>query len=128
MITVSKMIAMPSGSGIRSRQAVKAIVALTESGSTTLWMSRQSTDIPIYALTRHESSRRRVTLYRGVYPVSFDVVNVAADRIQVAALEVLRDHGDLLPGDLALFTHGQLEGIAGGTNTMQVLTVPQKGN
>ena len=108
--------------------SVKAIVALTESGSTTLWMSRQSTDIPIYALTRHESSRRRVTLYRGVYPVSFDVVNVAADRIQVAALEVLRDHGDLLPGDLALFTHGQLEGIAGGTNTMQVLTVPQKGN
>src|SRR5690606_39532896 len=52
---------------------VKAIIALTESGSTTLWMSRVRSDIPIYAFTRHETTRRRVTLYRGVYPVSFDV-------------------------------------------------------
>ncbi len=47
---------------------VRAIVALTESGTTPLWMSRSRSDIPIYAFTRHESTRRRVTLYRGVYP------------------------------------------------------------
>ncbi len=52
---------------------VKAIVALTESGSTALWMSRVRSDIPIYAFTRHETTRRRVTLYRGVYPVAYDV-------------------------------------------------------
>ncbi|MFQ5983727.1 MAG: pyruvate kinase, partial [Woeseiaceae bacterium] len=51
--------------------AVKAIIALTESGSTTLWMSRIRSDIPIYAFTPHTSTSRRVTLYRGVYPVSF---------------------------------------------------------
>jgi pyruvate kinase len=104
--------------------SVKAIIALTESGSTPLWMSRQRTDIPIYALTRHESTRRRVTLYRGVYPVSFDVVNTDSDRIQQAAMEALLRSGDLRPDDLVLFTHGQQEGVAGGTNTMQILTVP----
>lgn len=105
--------------------SVKAIIALTESGSTTLWMSRQRTDIPIYALTRHENSRRRVTLYRGVYPVSFDVVTIGRERIQLTALELLRDSGDLAPGDLVLFTHGQQEGVAGLTNTMEILTVPE---
>ena len=52
---------------------VRAIVALTESGATPLWMSRIRSDIPIYAFTRHVATRRRVTLYRGVYPVDFDV-------------------------------------------------------
>ena len=48
---------------------VRAIVALTESGSVALWMSRMRSDIPIYAFTRHAATQRRVTLYRGVYPV-----------------------------------------------------------
>ena len=52
--------------------AVRAIISLTESGSTALWMSRIRSDIPIYAFTPHVSSSRRVTLYRGVYPVSFN--------------------------------------------------------
>jgi pyruvate kinase len=105
--------------------SVKAIIALTESGSTTLWMSRQRTDIPIYALTRHEATRRRVTLYRGVHPVSFDVVSAATNEMHETAFEVLIRSGDLVPGDLVLFTEGQFEGIAGGTNTMQILTVPE---
>ncbi len=54
---------------------VRAIVALTESGMTPLWMSRIRSDIPIYAFTRHEATRRRVTLYRGVYPVLFDITH-----------------------------------------------------
>ena len=49
---------------------VAAIIALTESGSTTLWMSRISSGIPIYAMTSRVETRRKVTLYRGVYPVS----------------------------------------------------------
>ncbi|MGH7690930.1 MAG: pyruvate kinase, partial [Gemmatimonadaceae bacterium] len=57
---------------------VRAIVALTESGATPLWMSRIRSDIPIYAFTRHERTRRRVTIYRGVYPVIFDVTRSAS--------------------------------------------------
>jgi len=47
---------------------VKAIGALTETGSTALWMSRISSGIPIYAVTLNEDTLTRVTLYRGVYP------------------------------------------------------------
>ena len=56
-----------------NHMAVKAIIALTESGSTTRWMSRIRSDIPIYAFTPHEATSRRVALYRGVYPVSFAI-------------------------------------------------------
>ena len=56
----------------------QAIIALTESGSTALWMSRMRSDIPIYAFTRHAATQRRVTLYRGVYPVDIDVTQAHA--------------------------------------------------
>jgi pyruvate kinase len=69
-------------------------------------------------------TRRRVTLYRGVYPVPFDVVHTAPAQIHTTAFEILRNDGALLPGDLVIFTKGEFEGIAGGTNTMQILTVP----
>lgn len=103
---------------------VKAIIALTESGSTALWMSRMQTDIPIYAFTRHEPTRRRVTLYRGVYPVPFDIVHTDPDRVHESVFDTLLKTGLLSPGDLVLFTKGELQGIAGGTNTMQILTAP----
>jgi pyruvate kinase len=103
---------------------VRAIIALTESGSTTQWMSRVRTDIPIYAFTRHESTRRRVTLYRGVYPVAFDVVGTPSANSHQVAFDLLSAEGAVSPGDLVLFTKGELEGVAGGTNTMQILTVP----
>ena len=48
---------------------VTAIIALTESGSTPLWMSRVRSDIPVFAFTRHEATLRRVSMYRGVYAV-----------------------------------------------------------
>ncbi len=105
--------------------SVKAIIALTESGSTTLWMSRVRSDIPIYAFTRHEASRRRVALYRGVYPIVFDVLESGASRtLQQRAFDALIADGVVEPGDRVLFTKGEFEGVAGGTNTMQILTVP----
>src|SRR5450830_275780 len=47
----------------------KAIVALTESGSTALWMSRHLIQVPIFALTTTEVSERRMSLYRNVQPL-----------------------------------------------------------
>ena len=103
---------------------VKAIIALTESGSTTLWMSRVRSDIPIYAFTRQDATRRRVTLYRGVYPVSFDVTETGAAGIHEHLFDTLRQNGALESGDLIVFTRGELQGVSGGTNTLQILTVP----
>jgi pyruvate kinase len=102
---------------------VRAIIALTESGSTTLWMSRVRSDIPVFAFTRHEATRRRVSMYRGVYAVPFDAVGGDA-AIQDEVFATLLNDGAVSRGDLVLFTKGDQQGVAGRTNTMQILTVP----
>jgi pyruvate kinase len=102
---------------------VKAIVALTEGGSTPLWMSRIRSDIPIYAFTRHEVTRRRVTLYRGVYPIAFDVTHTDPNILYPAIFELMIELGLAAEGDLIIATKGELSGVAGGTNSMKILEV-----
>ncbi len=102
---------------------VKAIAALTESGATALWMSRISSGIPIYALTTHVQTRRKVTLYRGVYPVSFDPETTDHSEVNREALEELVRRGAVRDGDLVIITKGDLMGVMGGTNTMKIVRV-----
>jgi pyruvate kinase len=102
---------------------VRAIVALTESGSTPLWMSRIRADIPIYAFTRHEVTRRRVTLYRGVYPVPFDITDTNPQALYRAIFQLLLRKGLVSEGDLVILTKGELSGVQGGTNSMKILKV-----
>jgi pyruvate kinase len=102
---------------------VKAIVALTESGSTPLWMSRIRSDIPIYAFTRHEVTRRRVTLYRGVYPVAFDITHTDLEILYASIFRRLVELELCAPGDLIIVTKGELSGVSGGTNSMKILEV-----
>lgn len=101
---------------------VRAIAALTESGDTALWMSRISSGIPIYALTPHESTQRRVTLYRGVYPVPCETPrdHATANRM---AVEELKKRGVVEDGDLVIITKGDLMGRHGGTNAMKIVRV-----
>ena len=102
---------------------VKAIAALTESGSTALWMSRISSGIPIYALTSHVETRRKVTLYRGVYPVSFEVTTTDHAEINKDAIDELLRRGAVRDGDLVIITKGDLMGVMGGTNAMKIVRV-----
>jgi pyruvate kinase len=103
---------------------LSAIVALTESGATPLWMSRIRSDIPIYAFTRHEVTRRRVTLYRGVYPVIFDVTgDTVAGGLYRALFARLLELKLVKPRDRIILTKGEQSGVQGGTNSMQILQV-----
>jgi len=102
---------------------VKAIAALTESGSTVLWMSRISSGIPIYALTRSVETRRKVTLYRGVYPVSFESVSRDHAEVNREAIDELLRRGTVRDGDLVIITKGDLMGVMGGTNAMKIVRV-----
>jgi pyruvate kinase len=102
---------------------VRAIVALTESGSTALWMSRIRSDIPIYAFTRHAATQRRVTLYRGVYPVDFDVTHPRPEQMYPAIFQRLIADGLAAEGDLIIVTKGEFSGVTGGTNTMKIIQV-----
>jgi pyruvate kinase len=108
---------------------VKAIAAMTESGSTSLWMSRVRSGIPVFAFTRQEATRRRVSLYRGVYPIDFDVLSAGSSRrMHAAVFERLLREEAVAPGDRVIVTHGQFDGISGGTNSLEILTVPEPRN
>ncbi|CAK0742504.1 pyruvate kinase II [Gammaproteobacteria bacterium] len=102
---------------------VTAIIALTESGSTPLWMSRISSGIPIYALTPHVETQRKITLYRGVYPIAFNISTTDHTRVNMEAVEELVRRGMVKDGDLAIITKGDLIGVQGGTNAMKIARV-----
>ena len=110
-----------------SKMRVRAIVALTESGLTPLLMSRSRSDMPIFAFTRHEGTRRRVTLYRGVYAVPFDISYDDPPRLYPAIFDRLLELGLVETGDQVLLTKGELSGVSGGTNSMQILRVTRRG-
>jgi len=107
-----------------NHMTVRAIVALTESGATPLWMSRIRSDIPIYAFTRFEATRRRVTLFRGVYPVIFDVTSSrSTDELYRSLFKRLLELKLVDLHDLVILTKGEASGVQGGTNSMQILKV-----
>ncbi|MEE4261344.1 MAG: pyruvate kinase [Desulfobacteraceae bacterium] len=104
---------------------IKAIVALTESGSTPLWMSRIRTAIPIFGLSRHPASLGKMTLYRNVYPLFFDVTDHQRDEIKREAINVLERRGFVNTGDMAIITKGDQDGHYGVTNAMKIVEVGQ---
>lgn len=101
---------------------VKAIVALTESGTTPLLMSRLSSGLPIYALSSNQQTLSYCALYRGVTPVKFDSTTTNSVEFVKNAVQTLKDKGSIKAGDLILLTHGD-ENSAGSTNTCKIIEV-----
>jgi pyruvate kinase len=100
----------------------KAIVALTESGATALWMSRHWLHVPIYALTPRVASERTMALYRNVVPLHLES-SLDRDTALQQALEVLVKNGYAVRGDIVVLTVGEPMGQAGGTNTLKIVKV-----
>ncbi len=100
----------------------KAIVALTDSGSTALWMSRHRIHIPIYALTPKVATQRKMALYRNVTPLLMDT---SADRDTALqdAERHLKARGIMQTGDTYVITCGEPMGAPGGTNMLKICKV-----
>jgi pyruvate kinase len=100
----------------------KAIIALTESGSTALWMSRHNIKVPIYGLTTQVVSQRKMALYRNVRPM---LMGKESDRDTALreAEKLLVARGALKPGDTYAITCGEPMGYPGGTNMLKVCQV-----
>jgi pyruvate kinase len=101
---------------------IKAIAALTQSGKTVLLMSRVQSSVPIYALSSVVETRRRVTLFRGVYPVKFTGARDPEKALNMAEDELTK-RGAVKVGDYIVLTIGEPYGKAGGTNTMKIVKV-----
>jgi pyruvate kinase len=105
---------------------IRAIAALTQTGSTCLWMSRMNVSVPIYALTPEVETRRKVTLFRGVYPVNFKAAAKEREGLLLEAENELRRRGAVRDGDLIIITIGEPIGKSGGTNTMKIVKVGER--
>ena len=105
-----------------SHLGAKAIVALTESGSTALWMSRHKVNIPIYAVTSRLATQRRMTIYRNVRPLLMDT-SADRDTALLQAENYLKERGIVKAGDIYAITCGEPMGTPGGTNMLKMCRV-----
>ena len=102
---------------------VAAVIALTESGATSLWMSRIRTGLPIYGLSRFARALGKMSLYRGVYPMEFDVTTCGRDEVNRLSVEAMQAYGLVKDGDVVILTKGDHLGVGGGCNAMKILSV-----
>ena len=102
---------------------VQGLVALTESGATPLWMSRIRSGLPIFAFSGSEATLGKVTLYRGVIPVFYELKTQDHAQINRDVIERLKRFNYAEKGDTFIITKGDLTGQEGGTNALKVVTV-----
>jgi len=121
--SISQTVAMSTMFAANHMPGMKAIVTLTESGSTALMMSRLSSGIPIFSLSRHIKTLNRTSLYRGVYPIKFNVMDSDINVVTSAAIDKLKELGFLKEGDMLIMTHGDNQKMTTETNTNKILTV-----
>ncbi|MEN9316799.1 MAG: Pyruvate kinase [Pseudomonadota bacterium] len=112
---------------VASHLPVKAIVALTQSGSTALWVSRIDSGVPVYAVTPEERTRRRLTLYREVHPILMPQTTFDREAALLEVESALLGRGIVERGDLIVFTSGEPMGKSGGTNTLKIVRVGEHG-
>lgn len=117
---IEEAIAMSAMYSANHLKGISAIISMTESGRTVLMMSRISSNLPIFALSRHERTLNLTALYRGVTPIYFDGRGVAA---ATSAINLLHDKGFLAFGDLVIITQGDVVDRIGTTNTSRILRV-----
>jgi pyruvate kinase len=107
---------------------IKAIAALTQSGSTALWISRLNCGVPIYALTTETATRHRVCLFRDTYPLMLKYTGQDRQELLLEVEKELLANKVVREGDLIVLTIGEPIGKSGGTNTMKILKIGQHQN
>ena len=121
--SIEETIAMSTMYAANHQAGVKAIVALTESGSTPLLMSRISSGLPIFSLSPHPKTLNATALYRGVTPLQFHTEGLSQEQILAQALQLLKDTGYVQTNDIILLTLGDKMDTVGSTNTCKILTI-----
>ncbi|HAD49578.1 MAG TPA: pyruvate kinase [Idiomarina sp.] len=119
--SISEAAAMSAMYAATHLTGVKAIIALTESGFTAKLMSRITSHLPVFSLSRHPDSRNKCALYRGVYPVNFD--STSSKQPILDAVELIKSLGHVNKGDLVILTHGDVMETVGSSNTCKIIEV-----
>lgn len=106
-------------SEIAESTGAKAIVALTETGSTAKLVSMHRTTTPIFAVTPYLHIARQLALSFGVFPkVLAHAKDIESTAVKVMAM-LLKDK-EVKKGDKLVFSAGTPIGEAGSTNALMV--------
>ena len=120
---IGETVAMTAMYAANQLNGVKAIISLTESGKTSKLMSRITSGLPIFSLSRHAKTLTTMAIYRGVYPVAFEKIAENNTLLSDEILSVVAAEAELSVGDKVVITHGNLAGEIGTTNTVKVLEI-----
>ena len=121
--TAQETIALSAMYGANHFSGVRGIACITENGTTPTMMSRLSSGLPIFALSRNPKTLQFLALCRGVIPLFFDFAAFSAIDLEARAIEFLVDGGFLARGDYVLITLSSRPDKAGTTDIMKILSV-----
>jgi len=121
--SAQETIALSAMYGANHFPGVRGIACLTERGTTPTMMSRLSSGLPIFALSRRADTLQRLALCRGVVPLFFDFTAFEPQDLEARTIEFLVDGGFLSRGDYILMTMGGAHGEPGKTDLMKILPV-----
>lgn len=100
---------------------IQAIITLTESGDTALWISRQQSTVPIIAVSANKRTIGRLCLAHNVFPVFMNYHHFPSEILNNQVLDELTKFGHLEKKGFVLLTRGRIIGTAGGTNSMEII-------
>jgi len=125
---IDEAIAVAAMSVANQLDRVKAIISMTETGTTPKIMSRVRSGLPIFAFTPHAHTRRRLAICRGVEPVHFDTATMDPDEVNASAAALLVSMGVVSQGDRIILTKGDYLAVNGGTNTLKIVEIDSEKN
>jgi pyruvate kinase len=100
---------------------IQAIVTLTESGDTALWISRKHSTVPIIAVSANKRTIGRLCLFRNVFPVFMNYHQFAKKALNQKVLNELIRLDHIENKGFILLTRGRIIGTPGGTNCMEII-------
>ena len=101
--------------------SIKAIIALSESGATAIWMSRLHSTVPIYAISTNRKTISKLSLVNNVFPEFFDYSQIDSDCINQKVIDYMLNKGLIEQNSFVLLTRGRVIGQPGGTNSMEII-------
>lgn len=122
-VAADESVAMAAMYVANHMQGVAAIISLTETGNTPLLMSRICSDTPVFAFTPNAKTESRVALYRNVMPISYQIADVPAEKMNESVVAELQRREFVAEGDWVILSKGDYNNVHGGTNTLKIVTV-----
>lgn len=101
----------------------QAIIALTESGDTALWISRHHSTVPIFAVSANKRTIGRLSVVSNVFPIFIDYHQFKPQELHQLILRELVALGCIENKGYVLLTRGRVIGTPGGTNCMEIIAV-----